>query len=233
MNTLSARLQAIHDRIDEAKHNVGRNDTVNLCAVSKTQSAEIVRSAYEAGQTIFGENYVQEAVSKQSLLKDCAIEWHFIGPIQSNKTQLIAQHFEWVHSVDRIKIANRLSEARGNDKAPLNVCLQVNISHEDTKSGINLNDITPLAAEIVALPNLTLRGLMAIPAPITSTDLQHRQYQTIKQAFESLIKQGFVLDTLSIGMSDDFEIAIAEGATIVRIGSAIFGQRKPKSTENI
>lgn len=226
MNTFYDSLQAIHARIAQAKAQVGRNDTVQLCAVSKAQSAEKIRNAFEAGQTIFGENYVQEAIAKQSLLQDCAIEWHFIGPIQSNKTQLIAQHFAWVHSVDRIKIAERLANSRPTDMPPLNVCIQINSSEEATKSGTGVEEMFALAQTITSMPTLKLRGVMAIPAPTPDKALQHQQFRRVHETFTMLQQQGYALDTLSIGMSDDFEAAIAEGATIVRIGSAIFGARQ-------
>jgi len=228
MNTFDNTLQAIHARIDHAKTLVGRNDTVKLCAVSKAQDANKIRLAYEAGQKIFGENYLQEAISKQALLKDCKIEWHFIGPIQSNKTQLIAQHFDWVQSVDRLKIAQRLSVARPDNLGPLNICLQFNSSNEDTKSGAQLNDLIELAQAVQSLPNITLRGIMAIPAPAKDYNSQRAQFKIVKDAYDTLLKYNIALDTLSIGMSDDFEAAIAEGATIVRIGSAIFGNRPKK-----
>lgn len=235
MNTFYDSLQAIHARIAQAKAQVGRNDTVQLCAVSKAQSAEKIRLAYEAGQTIFGENYVQEALTKQAELQDCNIEWHFIGPIQSNKTQLIAQHFVWVHSVDRIKIAERLAKARPDGMAPLNVCIQINSSEEASKSGASMDDVMALASSVSALPSLKLRGVMAIPAPTQDKTLQHQQFKQVHNAFMALQQAGYAVDTLSIGMSDDFEAAIAEGATIVRIGSAIFGTRPtPKhSSESI
>lgn len=225
MNTFYDSLQAIHARIAQAKAQVGRNDTVQLCAVSKAQSAEKMRLAYDAGQIIFGENYVQEAIAKQSQLHDCTIEWHFIGPIQSNKTQLIAQHFAWVHSVDRIKIAERLNSARASSLAPLNVCIQINSSEEASKSGTDLVDMFALAKAITALPNLKLRGIMAIPAPTPDKTLQRQQFKQVYHAYLQLKQAGYAIDTLSIGMSEDFEVAIEEGATIVRIGSAIFGAR--------
>jgi pyridoxal phosphate enzyme (YggS family) len=225
MNTFYDSLQAIHARITRAKAQVGRNDTVQLCAVSKAQTAEKIRLAYEVGQTIFGENYVQEAITKQAQLADCKIEWHFIGPIQSNKTQLIAQHFDWVHSVDRIKIAERLASARSTQLPPLNVCIQINSSEEATKSGAGVVEMFTLAQTISHLPTLKLRGIMAIPAPTLDKALQHQQFKQVHEAYTQLKQQGYVLDTLSIGMSEDFEAAIAEGATIVRIGSAIFGAR--------
>jgi PLP dependent protein len=225
MNTLANRLQAIHARIDAAKSSIGRNDTVKLCAVSKAQDAEKIREAYEAGQRIFGENYLQEAIEKQDLLTDCAIEWHFIGPIQSNKTQPIAQHFDWVQSVDRLKIAQRLSSARRADQPPLNICIQVNSSQESSKSGVPPDEVFALAHAISHLPNITLRGIMAIPAPAETTKAQREQFSVVKDLYHALTNAGFKLDTLSIGMSDDFEAAIHEGATIVRIGSALFGAR--------
>lgn len=235
MNTFYDSLQAIHARIAQAKAQVGRNDTVKLCAVSKAQSAEKIRLAYEAGQTIFGENYVQEALTKQAELQDCNIEWHFIGPIQSNKTQLIAQHFDWVHSVDRLKIAERLAKARPESMPPLNVCIQINSSEEASKSGASMDDLMALASSVAALPSLKLRGVMAIPAPSKDIATQHQQFKQVHKAFTALQQAGYAVDTLSIGMSDDFEAAIAEGATIVRIGSAIFGARPtPKhSSESI
>jgi len=233
MNTLANTLQAIHARIDAAKSSIGRNDTVKLCAVSKAQDAEKIRVAYNAGQRIFGENYLQEALEKQALLTDCAIEWHFIGPIQSNKTQLIAQHFDWVQSVDRLKIAQRLSNARRPEQAPLNILLQVNSSQEASKSGAQLDEAMSLAHAVSALPHIKLRGIMAIPAPVDGFAQQRVQFSIVKQQFDALIQAGFELDTLSIGMSDDFEAAIAEGATIVRIGSGLFGARiYPSKTPN-
>lgn len=230
MNTFTPILQAIHTRIHSAKASVGGNDTVRLCAVSKAQDAAKIRLAYEAGQHVFGENYVQEAIAKQALLNDCDIEWHFIGPIQSNKTQLIAQHFAWVQSVDRLKIAERLSSARPAHLPPLNICLQVNSSEEATKSGASLAELITLAQQVSTLSNLKLRGIMAIPAPSASYDTQRAQFKLVHDAYQTLKNQGFVIDTLSIGMSDDFEAAIAEGATIVRIGSAIFGARTVNNT---
>lgn len=226
MSIISDSLQAIRANIALAKARANRHDSVTLLAVSKAQVAEKLREAYQAGQHAFGENYVQEAIAKQALLEDCNIEWHFIGPIQSNKTQLIAQHFSWVHSVDRIKIANRLDKSRADfTDQPLNICIQVNSSHEVSKSGVTATETKRLAEAIEALPALKLRGLMAIPAPTADIDQQHAQFNQVHQLFETLKQQGHALDTLSIGMSNDYEAAIAEGATIVRIGSAIFGKR--------
>jgi len=225
MTIISDSLQVIQANILRATESAQRKDVVQLLAVSKAQSAEKLREAYLAGQTAFGENYVQEAINKQMLLEDCNITWHFIGPIQSNKTALIAQHFSWVHSVDRVKIAQRLASARLDTSPPLNVCIQINSSDEDSKSGIQLPALEDLANEIAKLPNLRLRGLMAIPAPTTDIAKQHLQFKIVKNAFTELQQKGFELDTLSIGMSDDYVAAIQEGATIVRIGSALFGTR--------
>lgn len=227
MTIISNSLQAIQTNILRAKNRVNRQDAVQLVAVSKAQDAERLREAYRAGQTVFGENYVQEAIVKQSLLADCNIEWHFIGPIQSNKTQLIAQHFSWVQSVDRLKIAQRLSKARDSVLPPLNICIQLNSSNESSKSGIQTQELIDLATEIIKLPNLKLRGLMAIPAPTSDIAKQHQQFKVVKEAFVTLQQNGFEIDTLSIGMSSDYVAAIEEGATIVRIGSAIFGARTP------
>jgi pyridoxal phosphate enzyme (YggS family) len=225
MDTIYDSLQAIQANIQQAKLVANRTDVIALLAVSKAQPAEMLRAAYLAGQRAFGENYVQEAINKQEQLKDCAIEWHFIGPIQSNKTQLIAQHFAWVHSVDRLKIAQRLNDARPPSLPPLNVCLQVNSSAETSKSGVDIGSQAMLAKAIDGMPNLKLRGIMAIPAPTKDLAKQHAQFRIVADAFKSLQQQGFKLDTLSIGMSDDYVAAIGEGATIVRIGSSIFGAR--------
>ncbi len=225
MTIIADSLQAIQANIHQAKLAAKRDDEVKLLAVSKAQQPEKLREAYLAGWRAFGENYVQEAISKQGQLSDCAIEWHFIGPIQSNKTQLIAQHFDWVHSVDRLKIAARLNEARPPSLAPLNVCIQINSSEETSKSGVDTASLALLAKEISAMPRLKLRGLMAIPAPSKDFAKQRAQFKIVGDAFMQLQQQGFELDTLSIGMSDDYIAAIHEGATIVRIGSAIFGAR--------
>lgn len=227
MTTISNRLQHILATIQPAQAISKYQQQVKLLAVSKAQSASAVREAYAAGQTSFGENYLQEALDKQVTLTDLPIEWHFIGPIQSNKTQPIAQHFSWVHSIDRLKIAQRLNEARPTDLAPLQVCIQVNVSNENSKSGVSPHDLEPLATAIIALPRLRLRGLMAIPAPTSDTNQQQAQFKQVRQCYDALLAKGFALDTLSIGMSDDYPVAIAEGATIVRIGSALFGARPP------
>jgi PLP dependent protein len=225
MTIIADSLQAIQVNILQARLTAKRDDEVKLLAVSKSQPAAKLRETYLAGQRAFGENYVQEALAKQAQLKDCAIEWHFIGPIQSNKTQLISQHFDWVHSVDRLKIATRLNEARPQSLAQLNVCIQINSSDEASKSGVDIASLAMLAKEISAMPNLKLRGIMAIPAPTKDLAKQRAQFKIVGEAFRALRQQGFALDTLSIGMSDDYVAAIQEGATIVRIGSAIFGLR--------
>ena len=226
MTSISNRLQDILATIQSAKLATQRTQSVNLLAVSKAQSALAIREAYAAGQKLFGENYLQEALDKQSQLADLAIEWHFIGPIQSNKTQPIAQHFDWVHSIDRLKIAQRLNDARPATLAPLQVCIQVNISNEASKSGVTQHDLETLANAITLMPQLKLRGLMAIPEPSTDNNKQRLQFKQVRECYDALLAKGFSLDTLSIGMSDDYPIAIEEGATIVRIGSALFGARQ-------
>ena len=226
MTSISNRLQDILATIQSAKLVAHRTHPVNLLAVSKAQSTSAIREAYVAGQKLFGENYLQEALDKQSQLADLAIEWHFIGPIQINKTQLIAQHFDWVHSVDRLKVAQRLNDARPNTLAPLQVCIQVNISNEESKSGVTQQELETLAKAISLMPQLKLRGLMAIPEPSTDNNKQRLQFKQVRECYDALLAKGFSLDTLSIGMSDDYPIAIEEGATIVRIGSALFGARQ-------
>ncbi len=202
---------------------------VMLLCVSKTQSAEAVRTAFAAGERCFGENYVQEALDKIAALSDlrAQLEWHLIGPLQSNKTRQVAEHFDWVHSVDRLKIAQRLSEQRPARLPPLQVCLQVNVSGEASKSGLTPAELPAVARAVAALPRLRLRGLMAIPEPVEGIDGQRVPHRALRQLLESLnaAEPGLALDTLSIGMSADLEAAIAEGATIVRVGSAIFGDR--------
>jgi len=225
MTTISNRLQDILTTIQTAQATNSQGQPVQLVAVSKAQPASAIREACQAGQAVFGENYLQEALDKQAQLSDLDIEWHFIGPIQSNKTQPISQHFSWVHSVDRLKIAQRLNESRPEDLPPLQVCIQVNISNEDSKSGVFPDDLAALAAEIQKLPRLKLRGLMAIPAPTQDINQQIAQFKRVRQCYDALLAKGFTLDTLSIGMSDDYPAAIAQGATLVRIGSALFGAR--------
>ena len=196
-----------------------------LLAVSKTFSADMIREAYRAGQTCFAESYVQEALGKIAALRDLDIKWHYIGPVQSNKTRAIAENFAWVHSVDRLKIAERLSEQRPAHLPPLQVCIQVNISREKTKSGVLPNEASGLAHTIAKLPGLTLRGLMAIPAPSNEPAALRRPFAQLRKLCDDLNRQGLELYTLSMGMSHDYPAAIAEGATIVRIGTAIFGAR--------
>lgn len=231
MTAILSNLQAIHSAIARAAQLAQRNAAdITLLAVSKTVSAEAVREAYNAGQTAFGENYLQEALDKMSALRDLAIEWHFIGPIQSNKTRAIAEHFSWVHSVDRLKIAERLSAQRPAHLPPLNVCLQVNVSGEDSKSGVAPQDAAAVARAIAALPRLKLRGLMAIPAPADGSAAQRAPLALLRELLLQMNaaqnnNPGLDLDTLSMGMSHDLEAAILEGATIVRIGTAIFGKR--------
>ena len=223
-------MQAVNGRIDAACRAALRNpQTVTLLAVSKTFGPEAVIEAGDAGQRAFGENYLQEALDKMAAVRaarpDLLLEWHFIGPIQSNKTRPIAEHFDWVHSVDREKIAQRLSEQRSAHLPPLNVCLQVNISGEESKSGIAPDRVEELARTVAALPRLKLRGLMAIPEPVEDVEQQRAPLRQMRRLFESLREHGLALDTLSMGMSADLEAAVAEGATIVRIGTAIFGKR--------
>ena len=226
MTTIASNLQAVHTAIKAAAAGAGRRaDDVSLLAVSKTFAQDSVRDAYQAGQTRFAESYVQEALDKIAALHDLPIEWHYIGPVQSNKTRAIAEHFAWVHSVDRLKIAERLSGQRPANLPPLQVCLQVNISGEDSKSGVPPDQLSALAHAIAKLPKLKLRGLMAIPAPVDDVAAQRLPFVQLRELLNQLNQQGLQLDTLSMGMSHDFATAIAEGATIVRIGSAIFGNR--------
>ncbi|WP_433924565.1 YggS family pyridoxal phosphate-dependent enzyme [Vreelandella sp. 21] len=203
-------------------------DSATLLAVSKTKPASMIRQAWKHGQREFGENYLQEALEKQAELADLDdIVWHFIGPLQSNKTRAVAESFAWVHSVDRLKIAKRLSEQRPEHLPPLNICLQVNISHEASKSGVMPDEVMALAKEVAALPRLCLRGLMAIPAPANSLAEQRAPLAALRQLLETLqaALPDAPLDTLSMGMSDDLEAAVLEGATLVRLGTAIFGAR--------
>jgi hypothetical protein len=220
----------VRERIDAAAHAALRDpQDVLLLAVSKTFGADAVLEAAAAGQRAFGENYLQEALDKIAAVREAQpgllLEWHFIGPIQSNKTRPIAENFDWVHSVEREKIARRLSEQRPAHLPPLNVCLQVNISGEASKSGVAPEEVAALAREVAGMPNLKLRGLMAIPEPEEDIERQRAPLRKMRELFASLQAQGLALDTLSMGMSSDLEAAVAEGATIVRIGTAIFGQR--------
>lgn len=226
MTAILSNLQATRQAIEQAAKTARRNVTeVRLLAVSKTFSAVAVREAYAGGQVAFGENYLQEALDKIGALRDLPLEWHFIGPIQSNKTRPIAENFAWVHGVDRLKIAERLSEQRPPHLPPLNICLQVNVSGEDSKSGVAPKDVLELAQAVRPLSRLKLRGLMAIPSPATDEKAQREPFAQMRALLEQLNSQGMALDTLSMGMSHDFPAAILEGATIVRIGTAIFGSR--------
>lgn len=226
MAKVAEALQAVVARIEAAARAAGRDPAaVRLVAVSKTFAAPALRAAWAAGQRAFGENYVQEALDKMQSLEDLAIEWHFIGPIQSNKTRLIAERFHWVHGVDRLKIARRLSEARPGALPPLQVCLQVNLEGEESKSGAPPQEVDALARAVVGLPGLALRGLMSIPRPTPDPVQQRAQFRALRVLRDRLAAAGIALDTLSMGMSEDLEAAIAEGATIVRVGRAIFGER--------
>ncbi len=230
MSVIPQNLQAVHARIAAAVQAASRHPgRIGLLAVSKTFGADAVIEAALAGQTAFGENYLQEALDKMASVRaakpELLLEWHFIGPIQSNKTRPIAEHFDWVHSVEREKIAQRLSEQRPAHLPPLNVCLQINISGEASKSGATPDQAGALAQAIAAMPRLKLRGLMAIPEPAGSLEQQRVPFRQLRALFERLKAQGLDLDTLSMGMSADMDAAIAEGATIVRVGTAIFGSR--------
>lgn len=229
---LTLSLQAIQQRLRQAEQAAQRPaHSVQLLAVSKTVSADRVRQAFAAGQTAFGENYVQEWLEKQQTLADLAIEWHFIGPLQSNKTRHVAELASWIHSVDRLKIAQRLSEQRPSTLPPLNVCLQVNVSGEASKSGVDPEQALALAQAIAALPKLRLRGLMCIPEAAADEAALAAQFRCLQQLFVELQQHGLTLDTLSMGMSADIELAVAQGATMVRVGSALFGARPSSQRE--
>jgi pyridoxal phosphate enzyme (YggS family) len=232
MTSIGANLQAVRARIERAARLAGRQPReIRLIAVSKTWPAERVAEAYACGQHAFGENQAQEGAAKISELQQLALEWHFIGPIQSNKTRLISEYFQWVHSVERDRIAVRLNDARLAHLPPLNVCIQVNVSGEASKHGVEPGQELELARIIASLPRLRLRGLMAIPEPTPDIALQRQRFSNLREARERLAAAGHALDTLSMGMSDDFEAAIAEGATMVRVGTAIFGPRRAASGE--
>lgn len=230
MTSITANITQVSARIDAACREAGRAaESVELLAVSKTRPAEDIRAAHACGLTHFGENYLQEALEKIEQLSDLNLEWHFIGPIQSNKTRPIAEHFDWVHSVDRLKIAQRLSEQRPEGKPPLNICLQVNISREESKSGCMPEEAPALARALSQLPGVKLRGLMAIPKATDDECEQRSAFADLRHLLEQLQAEYPELDTLSMGMSADLAPAIAEGATIVRIGTALFGARNPRS----
>jgi pyridoxal phosphate enzyme (YggS family) len=228
-SSIASNIDNVRAQIRSACEQAGRDAaSVTLLAVSKTRPADEIRAAHAAGLTRFGENYLQEALDKIEQLADLPLEWHFIGPIQSNKTRPIAEHFDWVHSVDRLKIARRLSEQRPAHRAALNICLQVNISREPSKSGCLPEDAPALARQLSALPGIRLRGLMAIPEASDDPATQHRAFADLRVLLEQISHDIPGLDTLSMGMSGDLEAAISEGATIVRIGTALFGPRPPK-----
>jgi hypothetical protein len=227
METINASLEAVRARIRAAEARFGRPPgSVGLLAVGKTRPAEDIRAAFAAGQRDFGENYVNEALAKMDALADLSLVWHFIGPIQSNKTRAIAERFAWVHSVDRAKVASRLSAQRPPGLAPLQVCIEVNVSGEASKAGVAPEGLASLALEVAGLSGLRLRGLMTVPAPEEDFERQRAPYRCLRRHFDDLRARGLPLDTLSMGMTADVEAAIAEGATIVRIGTAIFGPRQ-------
>ncbi|MDM4772269.1 YggS family pyridoxal phosphate-dependent enzyme [Solimonas sp. SE-A11] len=233
MTDIPYKLASVRSRIAAACKAAGRPESsVGLLAVSKTFGAAEVRQAQAAGQRAFGENYLQEALDKQAELTDLPLEWHFIGPVQSNKTRSLAERFDWVHGVERLKIAQRLSDQRPPGLPPLNICVQVNVSGEASKAGCTPAEALELCRAVATLPRLRLRGLMAIPAPaVDSATAAERQapFRALRELFGELRRAGLELDTISAGMSDDLEDAIAEGSTLVRVGSSIFGSRPPKA----
>jgi pyridoxal phosphate enzyme (YggS family) len=226
MTMIADNLHQVRARIAQACLRVARDQNdVTLLAVSKTFGPDAVRAAHAAGQTAFGENYIQEAVEKIALLADLPLEWHCIGPMQSNKTRLVATHFDWAHTVDRLKIAQRLSEQRPPDRPPLNVCIQVNVDGGPTKAGVPPHEVLALAQAVAALPHLRLRGLMTIPEPAPDFVAACAVHMRAKALFDALNAAGLGLDTLSMGMSSDLDAAVASGSTMVRVGTAIFGGR--------
>jgi len=226
MQNMVKNLERVRARIIDAAQSFERDpDSISLLAVSKKKPAADIRLAYQLGQRDFGENYLQEALQKMQELQDLDICWHFIGAIQSNKTRPIAEAFDWAHCVDRAKIARRLSEQRPAGRQPLNVCIQVNLDHEASKAGVEPGEVVALAAEIAPLPGIRLRGLMTIPAPRDNLDEQRRPFARLAALLDALRQQGIDCDTLSMGMTHDLEAAVAEGATLLRIGTAIFGER--------
>ncbi|HKJ94084.1 MAG TPA: YggS family pyridoxal phosphate-dependent enzyme [Gammaproteobacteria bacterium] len=226
MSDIESRLARVRERIATAARRFGRPpEDVHLLAVSKRQPVAAIAAAVRAGQTAFGENYLQEALEKVDALAGSGIQWHFIGALQSNKTKAAAEYFDWIHTIDRLKIARRLSDQRPAERGPLNCCLQVNVSGEGSKSGVAPEEVPALAKAISKLDNLRLRGLMAIPAPAPDFDAQRMPLRRLRELMTSLKAQGLEMDTLSMGMSADLEAAVAEGATILRIGTAVFGER--------
>ena len=226
---IAGRLAAVRQRIRDAEATYGREPgSVKLLAVSKRQPVEAIRAALADGQHAFGENYLQEGAEKREALAGEAVEWHFIGALQSNKTRAVAEGFEWVHTIDRLKIARRLSEQRPEGAAPLQCCLQVNVSGEASKSGVAPREVAALAPQIAELPNLQLRGLMTLPEAVTDFESQRAAFRELRELQSQLVANGLALDTLSMGMSNDLEAAVAEGATMVRLGTAVFGPRPEK-----
>jgi PLP dependent protein len=231
MTTIAEKLQSVHQRIALACEGAGRDvNEVTLLAVAKTFGPEAVREAFSAGQKGFGENYIQEAVEKIELLRDLPLEWHCIGPIQSNKTRLVAAHFDWAHTIDRLKIAERLSEQRPAGRPPLQVCIQVNIDGAATKAGVAAKEVLPLARDVAQLPRIALRGLMTLPEPAPDFTAQKAVHLRTRALYEELREAGVMLDTLSMGMTEDLEAAIAAGSTMVRVGTAIFGARRSSTS---
>jgi pyridoxal phosphate enzyme (YggS family) len=228
MTTIAVRLQAVLSRIEAAARSAGRSPReIRLIAVSKTFAPAAITQAHTAGQIAFGESYLQEAVGKIAVLAALNLEWHQIGPIQSNKTRQVAELFQWAHAVDRLKIAERLSSSRPAGLPPLQVCIQVNVSGEASKGGVRPEEALALAQAISALPAIRLRGLMAIPEPTADVAVQGARFRQVRELKDQIVGRGIALDTLSMGMSDDLEAAVAEGATLVRVGRAIFGERPP------
>ncbi len=224
---VTENLHKLKQRISDAEKAHGREpDSVTLLAVSKTHPIALIREAYIAGQQCFGENYLQEAVAKKEALSDLEIEWHFIGSVQANKTKAIAENFSWLHSLDRLKVAEKLNHQRPENLPPLNVCIEVNISRQSSKSGILIDELPHFISDVSAFERLHIRGLMAIPEPADDKAEQLAIYKEVAEAQQELISNGLVLDTLSMGMTHDFEAAIAAGSTIVRVGTAIFGERE-------
>ena len=225
-NTIAQNIKSIQSQIHDAEKKYARvSGSVQLLAVSKTRPKEDIYTAFAENQQHFGENYLQDALSKIEEISEPSIEWHFIGPIQSNKTRQIAENFQWVHTIDRLKIAQRLSEQRNSKQKPLNVCIQVNVSGEESKSGVTPEETPSLAKQIAELPNIQLRGLMTIPASSNDFEQQRKPFKLLRELKNEIQSKGIELDTLSMGMSNDMEAAIAEGSTMVRIGTAIFGAR--------
>lgn len=227
--TIKSRLESVRSSINQAMFDYARTEnSVQLLAVSKTRTPDEIITAFDCGQTCFGESYLQEALSKIDHLKDQAIEWHFIGKIQSNKTRLIAENFDWVHSIDKLKHAQRLNDQRPDSMAPLNICLQINIDNEESKGGIKPEEAADLIQQTSQLTRLQLKGLMALPTPTHNLSEQRAPFRKLRELRDQLATENLPLETLSIGMSGDIEAAIAEGSTMVRVGTAIFGPRNYK-----